>query len=175
MNFKKIGLCIALTSFTLTLFAQPVTYSFSSFGGGLPSSIQVAQSPVQNVDYGPGSIIIEEDTDEYISDEETTKKNTKTTKKKDSDSGLIALYIIGGLVLATGIIVGSLYFTNESSECCQASSDALCEGCSEGLGEFCAESLTETCASSADSSECATQITGALFGNGLSLLPIFIP
>ena len=74
MNFKKIGLCIALTSFTLTLFAQPVTYSFSSFGGGLPSSIQVAQSPVQNVDYGPGSIIIEEDTDEYISDEEDVTK-----------------------------------------------------------------------------------------------------
>ena len=38
MKFKTFAIILALFGFSASLFAQPVSYSFSSFGGGLPSS-----------------------------------------------------------------------------------------------------------------------------------------
>ena len=64
MKIKTFAIILALFGFSASLFAQPVTYSFSSFGGGLPSSAARVSLAADN-ETTQQRIIIEDDDDDY--------------------------------------------------------------------------------------------------------------
>ena len=64
MKLKSFALVLALFGFSASLFAQPVTYSFSSFGGGLPSSAKKLSAGATNDTATSQRIIVDEDEEE---------------------------------------------------------------------------------------------------------------
>ena len=195
MKFKHFAIILALFSFSASLFAQPATYSFSSFGDGLPSSAAKVSMAGAKKTTTERIIIAEDDEeDEEIpdydySDEPKVNKNKKT--------GLIVTYVVLGVVVTAGIIVGAYYLTNESANCCATVSDNLAQGCAEGCGESCGqscgESSSDACASSSsdacsssssdacssstssNTTTCTTSNISGIFTNGLQLIPIYVP
>lgn len=176
MKFKAFIVILVFFGFSTTLFAKPVTYSFSGFGGGLPSSAYAGADTATSK-----KIIIEDDdenddyNDDYYNDEPTVKKGKKTT--------LIVTGVVVGLVAVAGVIFGTYYFANQSGECCAELTDNFIQGCGEGCGEACAqgmdqacsESLSSACSSNSSTITCSEASIGAIFGNGLQIIPIFIP
>ena len=179
MKFKHFALILAFLGFSSSLFAEPVTYSFSSFGGGLPSSAARVSMAASDSSTQQRIIVEDEEDDNYnydYSDEPTVKKNKKT--------GLIITYVVIGVVVTAGIIVGAYYLTNESANCCSTLTDNFLEGCGEGCGEACGASMEDACASSINEScssstgsttSCTSKSMGDILVNGLQLIPIYVP
>lgn len=176
-KIKLFAIILAFFSFSASLFAEPVTYSFSSFGGGLPSSAaKVAM--YSGADTTQQKIIVEDDEDyDYDYSDEPTVNNKKST-------GLIITYVVVGLVVVAGIAVGTYYLTSSSSNCCSEMTDNFIEGCSEGCGESCSASMDEACASSVNeacssgsgsNTTCTSQSIGNMLINGFELIPIYVP
>ncbi len=184
MKFKTFIVLIILSAFSASLFAKPVTYSFSGFGGGLPSSARAGADTATSK-----KIIIEDDedtSDDYYDDEPTVKNNSS------GKTALIVTGVVIGLVAVAGVIYGTYYFSNQSGECCAEFTDSAIQGCGEGCGEACEQSMEQacsesissacsssssssSCSSSSSSTSCDTASIGALFENGLQIIPIFIP
>ena len=183
MNMKKLksfAIILALFGFTGSIFAQPVSYTFSSFGGGLPSSAAKLSASDENTSQ---RIIIDDDSDDdYDYD---YYDEPKVSKKKNV--ALITTYVVLGVVVVAGIVFGTIYMTNESAKCCETGMNNLFEGCAEGCGESCSEacsesiseacsaSMSEACSSSTSSTECSTTELTTIFAGGLNVLPVFIP
>ena len=175
-NLKLFAIILALFSFSASLFAESVTYSFSSFGGGLPSS--AARVSMAATDTTQQRIIVED------GDEDTTYDYSDEPKtKKGKNAGLIVTYVIVGVVITAGIIVGAYYLTDSSVNCCASATESILEGCGEGCGEACAASMdeacatsmNEACASSGENVTCSGQSIGSLLVNGFELIPIYVP
>lgn len=177
MKLKTIPLALALFSFSAFVFAKPMTYSFSTFGGGLPSSASVLSA--SDSDTTTQTIIVEDDEypeDEY-SDEPTVKKNKK--------GALIATYVVLGVLVTAGIVIGAVYLTNESAQCCEESTnnfmDSCTKGCGEGCGQAtgqaCSDSMAQSCSSSSGSSasSCSSSSISALLQGNAYIIPVFIP
>ena len=208
MKLKQFALILALFSFSASLFAQQTAYSFSGFGGGLPSSAKKVSMSAGASKPAESQRIIVEDEDEdynydyeYETDEETPDYDypDEPKVKKNKKAGLIATYVVLGVVVTAGIVVGAYYLTNESADCCSTLSQNLAEGCAEGCGESCGESCgdsaTDSCASSSsescssssssgsscssssgsNSSTCTTSNIGNILANGFELIPVYVP
>lgn len=192
MKFKHFALILALFGFSASLFAQPATYSFSGFGGGLPSS--AARVSMGASETTTSQRIIVADDDEIIEEEEQTPDydyKDEPTVNKHKKTGLIVTYVVLGVVVTAGIVVGAYYLTNESANCCSTLSENLAQGCAEGCGESCGEacgeSSSDACSSSSSSgsscssssgsssSTCTTSNISSIFTNGLQLIPIYVP
>lgn len=189
MKFKHFALILALFGFSASLFAQPATYSFSGFGGGLPSS--AARVSMGASETTTSQRIIIADDDDIDEDEQTPDYDYKDepTVNKHKKTGLIVTYIVLGVVVTAGIAVGAYYLTNESANCCSTLSQNLAEGCAEGCGESCSESCSdstsEACASSSseacssstssETTTCTTEGISSIFTNGFQLIPIYVP
>ena len=180
MKIRNFAIILALFSFSFSVFAQPVTYSFSSFGGGLPSSAKKVSLNADNDTATSQRIIVDEDDDDYddyhdYSDEPTVDKSKKTA--------LIITYVVIGVVVVAGIAFGTYYLASESGKCCESTTNNLLEGCGQGCGEACGSSMnqacsdssSQACSSSSSSTTCKTASLGSMFGNGLSVLPIYVP
>lgn len=176
-KIKLFAVILALFGFSASLFAEPVTYSFSGFGGGLPSSAAKV-SKYSSSDTPQQTIIVEDDEDyDYdYSDEPTVKKGKSTA--------LIITYVVIGVVVVAGIAVGAYYLTNSSADCCATATDNFIEGCGQGCGESCSASMDEACASSVNeacssssssSTTCSSQSLGNMIVNGFELIPIYVP
>lgn len=192
MKFKQLAIILALFGFSTYLFAEPVKYSFSSFGGGLPSSA-ARVSLAANDDNTQQRIIIEDDDeDDYdydydYSDEPTVKKGKQT--------GLIITYVVVGVVAVAGIAIGAYYLTNESANCCATTLDNMAQGCGEECGKecgsacnqsmddacsssmnnACSSSSSQGCSSSSSSSSCSTTSISGLLANGIQIIPVYVP
>ena len=182
MKLKTFIVLIILSAFSASLFAKPVTYSFSGFGGGLPASARAGADTATSK-----KIIIEDDEDssddyddyDYYNDEQTNKNN------KSSKTALVITGVVIGLVAVAGVVYGTYYFSSQSGECCAEFTDSAIQGCGEGCGEACEQSTEQACeeaissacssSASSSSSSCETASIGALFENGLQIIPIFIP
>ncbi len=192
MKFKTIIAVLVLSAFSSYLFAEPLTYAFSSFGGGLPSSAKLAStSKAPSFSLGTDSpesqrIIIEDDSeqdDTYYDDEPTVNKNKNVAL-------ITAGVVLGALALA-GIIYGTVYFSTSSGDCCQSATDNMMEGCAEGCGEECGkecgsgcdEAMDQACSSAAEDAcsssssdvNCSTSSLGTILKNGFQIIPVFIP
>lgn len=175
MNFKRLVIFFALICFSTSLFARPAAYSFSSFGGGLPSSAKKI-TKTSSTTTTSQRIIIEEDDeeDDYEDDDDNSYDyNDEPTVRKSKSAALLATYVTIGVVAIAGIAFGSYYLASESGKCCETASTGLFEGCAEGcgeaIGEACAESMAEACAESCEES------LGSMIVNGFNLMPVFIP
>ena len=174
MKFKTFVIICALFCFSTSLFAKPVLYSFSGFGGGLPSSAKV-------VSYGADSettsqrIIV----DDYDDEENNYDYYDEPTVNKSKTAALITTYVVVGVVVVAGIVFGSVYLANESAQCCETGTENLFEGCAEGCGESCGDAMSEACADSMSEacSESVTCDTSSLtmLAQGFSLIPVFVP
>ena len=186
MKFKSIIAVLVLSGFSVSVFAQPVTYAFSSFGGGLPSSARVASGKLGADTPQTKQIIIEDDDEQddiYYDDEPTVKKN--------KDVALITAGVVVGVLAVAAIVYGSIYFSSQSGDCCQSATDNLAEGCFEGCGEECGKgceascdqavdeacsaAISESCSSSSNNVECNTSSIAALIENGFQIIPVFVP
>jgi len=181
MKYKTFVIIATLLCFSASLFAKPITYSFSAFGGGLPSSAKLTKASDNSGNTVERIIITEEDeieeTEEapdFYYDEPEVKKSKKVA--------LITTYVVLGVVVVAGIAFGATYLSNESAQCCEESSDEFfqncgdgcAEGCGEAIGESCGESLSQSCSESTSSS-CTTNTLSSMFNGGLKLIPVFIP
>ena len=212
MKFKHFALILALFAFTASLFAQPATYSFSSFGGGLPSSAARVSMAAGAKKATTERIIVadDEDYEDYENyeedDDETPDYNYSDEPKvnKHKKTGLIVTYVVLGVVVTAGIIVGAYYLTNESANCCAEVTDNLFKGCGEGCGEACGETTADACSSSSSNSSCGSSSSssscgsssssssscssssgssssdcsssiGNVLANGFQLIPIYVP
>lgn len=198
MKIKSFALILALFGFSASLFAQPVTYSFSSFGGGLPSSAKKVSLGAS--DTATSQRIIIEDDDDLVEPEPSTDdyynypEQTTTKTKKTTNAGTIAAYVVLGVAVVAGIAVGTYYFSTSSGKCCESATEGMIEGCSEGCAESCSKSCTDACAdsmaeacsasaedacsSSTSSVTCeptSATLAGLFTGSGLSLIPIYVP
>lgn len=188
MKFKHFTLVLALFAFSSSLFAQQVTYSFSGFGGGLPSS--AARVSMAASDTVTSQRIIVADDDEIEEEQEPDYKyKDEPTVNKNKKTRLIVTYVVLGAVVTAGIAVGAYYLTNESADCCSTIVDNFAEGCAEGCGESCGESCSdssseacsssssEACSSSSSSetTSCTTESIGNILKNGFQLIPIYVP
>lgn len=188
MKFKHFALILALFAFSSSLFAQQTAYSFSSFGGGLPSS--AARVSMGASETTTSQRIIVADDDEIIEEEQTPDYDYKDepTVNKHKKTGLIVTYVVLGVVVTAGIVVGAYYLTNESANCCSNLSESLAQGCGEGCGESCGESCSESssdaCASSSSEAcsssstsetTCTTESIGNILANGFQLIPVYVP
>lgn len=178
MKLKKLGMIFALIGFSASIFAEPVTYSFSGFGGGLPSSASVYKP--NKLSTTTTQIIIDDDSyddyedyDDYESQDSSSNKK-RNNKANNNANSLVSTFIIGGIIIATGILVGSAYLSGESAECCQVGTEEFFNGCFEGMSEECGEMIGEACAEAIVDS-CSSTSLSALFGNGLRILPIYVP
>ena len=192
MKFKHFAIILALFGFSASLFAEPVKYSFSSFGGGLPSSAARVSLAASDESTQQRIIIEDDETDDYdydydYSDEPTVKKGKKT--------GLIITYVVVGVVVTAGIIIGAYYLTNESANCCATTLDNMAQGCGEECGKdcgsacnqsmddacsssmnsACSSSSSQGCSSSSSSSSCSTSSISGLLANGIQIIPIYVP
>lgn len=177
MKLKTIALVLALFGFSNYVFAKPVTYAFSSFGGGLPSSatkVLAADSDTPSTQ----RIIVEEDDDDDIFQED---RSDEPTVKKGKKGAVIATYVVLGVLVTAGIIVGSIYLANESGKCLDDASESCAKGCSQGCSDSsaeCGNDLGKSCADSSKNSgsniKCSSDTIG-LAGNGISLIPIYVP
>ena len=189
MKFKHFAIILALFCFSTSLFAEPVKYSFSSFGGGLPSSA-ARITYAANDETTQQRIIIEEDEDESDDDYDYDYDySDEPTVKKGKKAGLIITYAVVGAVVIAGIAVGAYALTNESANCCATVSDNLIEGCAEGCGEecgrecgdACSQSMSEACSASmndacnSSTTECTTNSITSILANGLKLMPVYVP
>lgn len=188
MKLKQFAIILALFCFSASLFAEPVKYSFSSFGGGLPSSA-ARLSLAADDDSSQQRIIIQDDEDEDddyyydTSDEPTVNKGKKTA--------LIITYTVIGVVAIAGIAIGAYYLTNSSADCCATLVDNSIEGCAQGCGEecerdcsdacadsmsdACSSSMNDACSSSTNSSSCTTNSISNILANGIQIIPIYVP
>lgn len=191
MKFKTFALIIALSAFSASLFAQPVTYSFSGFGGGLPASAKKVGVTKTSDTMTSQQIIIEDDDVDESTDEEYTYDYSDEPKvNKNKNAALIATYIVVGAVVVAGIVFGAVYLSGESAACCESGTDSFIQGCGEGCAESCGQGLGDACAasmegacsgateqacsSSSSSTECSST-SGLFSGNGLALIPIYVP
>ena len=188
MKFKHFAIILALFAFSTSLFAEPVKYSFSSFGGGLPSSAARISMAADSEQTQQRIIITEDDEDEdsyYDNDDYDYDYSDEPTVKKGKKTGLIITYVVVGVVLAAGIAVGAYYFTNESANCCATISDNLMEGCAKGCGEECGRdcgdactaSMSEACSDSMSDAcnSSTTECTTNILSGGFNLIPIYVP
>ncbi len=193
MKFKHFALILALFGFSASLFAQPATYSFSSFGGGLPSS--AARVSMAASETTTQRIIVADDDEEDEAPDYDYDYKDEPTVNKHKKTGLIVTYVVLGVVVTAGICIGAYYLTNESANCCSTLSDNLAEGCAEGCGESCGEASGDACVSSSSdacssssssesacssssstsSSSCTTESIGNVLVNGFQLIPIYVP
>lgn len=183
MKFKTFALILALFGFSTSLFAQPAAYSFSSFGGGLPASAKKLSS--SETATSQRIIVDDDDEDDYYNDDNDYDYDysDEPTVKRGRSAGLIATYVVVGIVVVAGIAFGTYYLASESGKCCETTTESVIQGCGEGCGEACgeaigqscAESSSTTCESSSSSTECSSTIAGLFAGNGLTLLPIYVP
>ena len=184
MKFKHFAIILALFGFSASLFAEPVKYSFSGFGGGLPSSA-ARVSFAANDDTNQQRIIIEDDEDDdYDYDYDYSDE---PSVKKGKTAGLIVTYVVVGVVVTAGIIVGAYYLTNESANCCATVTENMAQGCGEECGnecgdacsksmsDACSSSMNDACSSSTSSSSCTTNSIGNVLANGIQLIPIYVP
>ena len=191
-KLKSFAIITALFCFTASLFAQPVTYSFSGFGGGLPSSVSKISAAGLAIAGASGDttsqrIIVDDndtDDDDYNYYDEPKVNNSKK-------AALITTYVVLGVIVVAGVVLGTVYMSNESAKCCESGANGFIDGCAESCGEDCAEGCTqaaseacaesmagacdEACASSSDSVECTTSTLSSIFAGGLNILPVFIP
>lgn len=180
MKLKTFATILALFCFSASLFAQPVTYSFSGFGGGLPASAKkVAATRLSDTDTATAErIIISEDDSEDSNDKEYDYYDEPKVNKSKK-AALITTYVVIGVVVAAGIVVGAVYLSNESAQCCESTSQNLADGCAEGcgeaMGEACGKSMSESCSSSSSSANCSTKSFEALLAGNFTLLPVFVP
>ena len=190
MKFKHFAIILALFCFSVSLFAEPVKYSFSSLGGGLPSSAARVSLAADSETTQQRIIIAEDDEDD---DNDYNDRNydydypDEPTVKKGKKTGLIITYVVVGVVVVAGIAVGAYYFTNESANCCATVSDNLMEGCAEGCGEECGRECGDACSQSAseacsasmndacNSSTSSTECTTNILSGGFQLIPIYVP
>ena len=184
MKLKYFAIILALFGFSASLFAEPVKYSFSSFGGGLPSS--AARLSLAADDGSTQQRIIieddEDDTNDYNHD-----YSDEPTVKKGKSAGLIVTYVVVGVVVVAGVALGAYYLTNETANCCATSIDNMAQGCGEECGkqcsdacadsmsEACSASMNDACSSSANSTTCTTTSISNMFANGIQLIPIYVP
>ncbi|MCR4900087.1 MAG: hypothetical protein K5907_04640 [Treponema sp.] len=184
---------LVIFCFSLSLFAEPITYSFSGFGGGLPSSASVFKAGADSSDTATSTKIIIEDDEDTDDDEYTNDDyyNDEPTVKKEKKTAAVLTGVAVGLVAVAGIVGLTFYFKNSSSECCAQFTDGAIEGCGKGCGESCgeactksitdscsdacAESMAESCSSSTSNITCTTSSIGAMFENGFQIIPVFIP
>jgi len=81
MKIKQFAIVLAFFGFSLSLFAEPVTYSFSGFGGGLPSSA-TRLSLAADSDTSQQRIIVEDDEDNNYNYDYDTHEWFNTPKSK---------------------------------------------------------------------------------------------
>lgn len=179
MKFKTFALILALFGFSASLFAESVTYSFSSFGGGLPSSAKKASFSAGADTPTTQRIIVDEDDED--DDNNYYDYSDEPTVKKGKNTALIVTYVVLGVVTVAGIGLGAYYFSSSSGKCCESATEGMIEGLAEGCGEECGEACGEACAESS-SEACSESIAAScesgpssLFANGLSLIPIYVP
>lgn len=195
MKFKHFALILALFAFSSSLFAQQTAYSFSSFGGGLPSSAKkVSMSTGAKKKTDTQRIIVEDYDEDYDYEDETEETpdydyQDEPKVNKHKKTGLIVTYVVLGVVVTAGIVVGAYYLTNESANCCSNLSESLVQGCGEGCGESCGESCSDSssdaCASSSseacsssstsETTTCTTESIGNILANGFQLIPVYVP
>lgn len=193
MKFKTFAIILALFGFSASLFAQPVSYSFSSFGGGLPSSAKKVSFSA-NADTVTSQRIIVEDSDEVDTDTDSDSDydsenyydySDEPTVNKNKKTAIIITSVVVGIVVVAGIAFGTYYLASESGKCCETTTDNLVEGCGQGCGEACGQSMGEACSSSSSqacsssstssTTSCDTSSLGSIFASGLSILPIYVP
>lgn len=124
MKFKSIIALTAILSFSALLFAeQPVTYTFSGFGGGLPSSAT------------------------------QTDPDKLSSSSSSSSASLLTTAIVGGVLIATGIVVVAVLTKTTNGQCysdaANACADGFAEECGNNLADACTDSMIESCNSSA--------------------------
>ena len=195
MKFKTFVLILALSCFSASLFAQPVGYSFSGFGGGLPGSatkISTASLAAKsNNETTSQRIIIGEENEPEEENDYDYYDEPKVNKSKNA--ALITTYIVLGVVVVAGVFFGTVYMTNQSAQCCETGANGFFEGCAEGCGESCSEgcdeAISEACAASMEgacdeacssstsssSAECSETTLNTLLTGGFNLIPVFIP
>lgn len=192
MKIRTFAILLALFGFSTSLFAQPAAYSFSSFGGGLPASAKKLSS--NDTATSQRIIVDDDDDDDYYNKDYDYDYDysDEPTVKKGKSAALIATYIVVGVVVVAGIAFGTYYLASESGKCCESVTENMIEGCGEGCGEACGEGLgqacsdssssacsssssTTTCDTGSSSSDCSSTLIGLFTGNGLSLLPIYVP
>ena len=189
MKLKTICIALALFSFSTYTFAKPATYSFSGFGGGLPSSAtRISASDDSDVPTKQRIIVEDDET------EDTNTSDEEPSVNKNKKGARIATYVILGAVVTAGIVVGAIYLSSESADCCSSASDSMMKGCGEGCSESCnksmedacSESVSEACSSSSNSSscnsssgnstvDCSSSSINALMQGNVALIPVFIP
>lgn len=178
MKIKTFVIITALLSFSTSLFAKPVLYSFSGFGGGLPSSASVVSYGAESETTSQQIIL-----NDYEDEEDSYDYYDEPSVSKSKKAALITTYIVLGAVVVGGIVFGSVYLSNESAQCCESASDNLMEGCAQGCGESCGQScgdsLSQACSDSmseacSESVTCETDSLSLLSG-GFNLIPVFVP
>lgn len=124
MKLKSIIAVLAIFSFSSLMFAaEPVTYTFSGFGGGLPSSAT------------------------------QTDPDKLSSSRSSTDTTLLTSAIVGGVLVATGIVVVAVLTKTTNGQCYQdaasACADGFAEECGSNLADACTDSLIESCNSGA--------------------------
>lgn len=124
MNKKIFAITsiLALFSFTSLLYAQEVsTYSFSGFGGGLPSSATIVEATA---------------TPENLSDSTDEKKTNKV---------LITTLIVGGVIVVGGLILVATVSTESGKKVMEECFGECMTNCMEGSIDFCSPLFDEAC------------------------------
>ncbi|MCR5437204.1 MAG: hypothetical protein K6E97_09090 [Treponema sp.] len=145
---------LVMMAFGINVFARPADYSYSGFGGGLPSS--VVQLDEELTDEELQTELLRK---EQIAKREKAKKTTKIV--------LITVGVVGGVVLVAACVAGCVALANGSEECCSEASNNMCSGCGDEMSKSCADSTSDACSSSA-SEGCSSNIFG-------SLIPVYVP
>lgn len=125
-TLKTVIAILAVLSFSSLVFAQEpvaetVAYSFSGFGGGLPSSAT-----------------------------QTTPDKCSSTSASAQAGYSLSSIIVGGVLIATGIVVVAVLTKQTNGECYTTAltecSNSFLDSCAQDLGDACAESIVQaTC------------------------------
>lgn len=170
--FKTFALSILAFTLAERLSAAPASYTFSSFGGGLPSSA------TQITEYSSEDFIIdddfeievEENEEQTPSGTENSKKNKKTKKQtpksEKKDKAIITASIVGAVVLSAAVIAVTVVCVTEGETCCRENASDVCQDCTVRVYD----DMVTVC-----SSRHELPPIDALFGGSLALIPIYVP
>lgn len=149
MSKKIIAFVTLLSIFSLTsqVYAQQV-YSFSGFGGALPSSAAIEETA-------------------------STKDEADEAAKKSVKKQIRKKIIIGSLIAVGVIAVGALAISY-GPQAMESCGNSCGEGCANGSSDLCNQM---DCGSVFDTSSCnsSSMNCSALLQNPLKLMPIYIP
>ncbi len=188
---KILAFVLIICFFQFTLFASGYSYKFSTFGGGLPSSIK--KMAYEDEAVSSDTVISLEDTVEAVTDSEQIITEDEiagpsmsisgskgsgqneveqtweeieniTTKPKSSDknTGAIIGTIIVGTVVVAGLIVGGIMISKNSSVCTDSCDAGCTEDCTTNFCNSCVDSTSDECTQALCDDMISSSCDGAL-------------